>query len=54
MTIYGFDATPRELANAIKPDSKFQRELFDARLDMRAIFNHMMRRAKKKESDESE
>lgn len=54
MTIYGFDATPRELANAIKPDRKFQRELFDARLDMRAIFNHMMRRAKKKESDESE
>jgi len=54
MTMYGFDAPLKDLANAIKPDRKFQRESFDARLDMRAIFNHMMRRTKKKESGESE
>lgn len=54
MTTLGFDENVSSLAKAVKATSKFVKDSRSARMDMQAIFGHMLRRNKKRKDDGQE
>jgi len=54
MTMIGVDGNLSNLAKAVKGHAVFQKNSRNDRLDMQAIFGHLVRRNKKKAKDDGQ